>query len=1337
MSSNEYNKNNKKLKNSWFISNPIQNIVKKSSKLTNKSRKNVVRNKKKIEENPQLTGNDELYFLSNANLNIINILNTCISDGFYKDTSFINNAKEKIRENVTQKWKNPMKAEKGKNIEQNIELKNIMKTNICSNKRKISKDFIINNNKNNVFFTSIGNDSLSHSKKSTQVQSDEKVSKRKSKGYLEKNKNKFVSHISSQKEINKKARINSNKKRSKSNKKLYNYKIDNFLNKIPSTNNKNMKESIFGQLRENQLYAINENINQEVNYIQLKKKLSLLKKRIEYNTPKISKKNIVVLHPLGDSSISNESNDINNKNEENKYKPNLIKKISSKPNIKNENDPSRYLKRKVNLYDSIDDEEYNDELIDYYITPDSLFLKIFDIILLFSSMFYFVIIPYFLSTNFIILKENKTCRIILILIDIIYIIDLIINFFRAYQTYDEHLIRRTRKIFKHYIKTWFLCDFIQAIPYFSIFLFLGKNTNENNEINAMYYILLMIKIIKTYKMINDNSTITYISGILTKNETIDDHGGMIISTLLTIFVLNLTTCLFIFIGFNSYPNWIFKLNIQDNSYIDIYLTSVYFIIVTITTVGYGDITGDSMPEILFQILLLIIGTIAYSFIISYISNYIIKINKKSMTYEKNVEILREIKLHHPNMKECLYQEVLRSLHNEQLYERKDKHLLFDSLPYNLKNELIMEMYKPLIQNFIFFKEVYNSSFIIKVATSLKSLISIKGDILINEGDFIKEIIFVKSGVIGLNICIDLDNPKNSIKKYLGKNEIGRFDIRYSKLSIINKRKNRKNIIETNLESLLKSKKEDSDDSNNESDNKGENIEDIKILEIRKNEHFGDALMFLNERCPLVAKVRTRNAELLILRKIEAIEIYSIYPNIWKRINKKSLYNMEQIYLKIKQKVEDFSSRYNIRFRKKNLKINKSFFNKNKKKVLFSSENDNNDNRNKDKDKNKDARENNENTDINKTIDEDNKKEKNKKDKNKNKKINDDIIPRKNIINEKESKIQKLSINLLNNKEEKKINKNDNTTISIVKNDSFLIIKNSEKTVDKYNNNSNNFDINKKESFTIKCRTFTIKKESKESIKANESYEELNDSFNIKNKKTKNLSIPKKEDIFYNAFINLDSTKENSFNLDSSYENINMISNNKYINDILLQNKIKEFIIKECSNNNYLFINEPKYLHSPTHNQDIKSINSRLIVNANTEENLKYNKSLTKKFFNNKSKTIAKTDKVNITRRNSVALVSPNKLDKKISQYNFGRNSVRLRSNFYSPRKTKRKLSKKKLIKVNKKLNTITKNIENTNNAINNPNEFYSNFFNNILNKQKSFDVMKTFDDSKKEKEKEK
>ena len=52
-------------------------------------------------------------------------------------------------------------------------------------------------------------------------------------------------------------------------------------------------------------------------------------------------------------------------------------------------------------------------------------------------------------------------------------------------------------------------------------------------------------------------------------------------------------------------------------------------------------------------------------------------------------------------------------------------------------------------------------------------------------------------------------------------------------------------------------------------------------------------------------------------------------------------------------------------------------------------------------------------------------------------------------------------------------------------------------------------------------------------------------------------------------------------------------------------------------------------------------------------------------------------------------------------------------------KQKKKLVRKKTLNLNKKLNTISKNIKNMSNSINNPNEFYMNFFNNILQKENS------------------
>ena len=44
------------------------------------------------------------------------------------------------------------------------------------------------------------------------------------------------------------------------------------------------------------------------------------------------------------------------------------------------------------------------------------------------------------------------------------------------------------------------------------------------------------------------------------------------------------------------------------------------------------------------------------------------------------------------------------------------------------------------------------------------------------------------------------------------------------------------------------------------DNK-KNRKKIKIIDLRKNEHFGDILMILNEKSPLTVKVKSKKAEL--------------------------------------------------------------------------------------------------------------------------------------------------------------------------------------------------------------------------------------------------------------------------------------------------------------------------------------------------------------------------------------------------------------------------------------------------------------------------------------------
>ena len=76
------------------------------------------------------------------------------------------------------------------------------------------------------------------------------------------------------------------------------------------------------------------------------------------------------------------------------------------------------------------------------------------------------------------------------------------------------------------------------------------------------------------------------------------------------------------------------------------------------------------------------------------------------------------------------------------------------------------MYKPVIKNFIFFKNFQNTDFIVQVILSFKPILAYKNYILVNEGELIEEIMFVRHGVLSVELPINITNPQENIEKYL-------------------------------------------------------------------------------------------------------------------------------------------------------------------------------------------------------------------------------------------------------------------------------------------------------------------------------------------------------------------------------------------------------------------------------------------------------------------------------------------------------------------------------------------------------------------------------------------
>lgn len=78
-------------------------------------------------------------------------------------------------------------------------------------------------------------------------------------------------------------------------------------------------------------------------------------------------------------------------------------------------------------------------------------------------------------------------------------------------------------------------------------------------------------------------------------------------------------CLWIFIAKSfsdeevENDSWIEASDFEDQNMMDLYASSIYFVMQTITTVGYGDITIVTPTERIICILLQLIGVISFSF----------------------------------------------------------------------------------------------------------------------------------------------------------------------------------------------------------------------------------------------------------------------------------------------------------------------------------------------------------------------------------------------------------------------------------------------------------------------------------------------------------------------------------------------------------------------------------------------------------------------------------------------------------------------------------------------------------------------------------------------------
>ena len=631
------------------------------------------------------------------------------------------------------------------------------------------------------------------------------------------------------------------------------------------------------------------------------------------------------------------------------------KKSSQSLNVNNElrkKEKYRYLSRIKPLYDSFDDDESekDEDNEGNCIYPSSLIVFIMDFFLFICSIYSLFYIPLRMAKSDCFCEKESIINVLLLyFIDILYIGDFCIGFFKAYYNFQFKIIKNNKKIILHYLKTDGFIDFLESIPFFTINKFLCKAYKDTNycfKFSMSNSLLILkistnLKIFKIFKVRNKrkNMSFTSLFYLLNENYFIEKLINNLLNFSFCFLALHFFICLNIFLSKQTYPNWLVTHHSETSDFLHNYIISSYSLIETLTTVGYGDVVCQSNIERIFQIFFLGVGVIAYSYLISSFGNLFKNQSQSSINYSNNMKILEEIRVDYPKMPYKLYNKIYNYIESRNISEKKsDADILTNSLPFNLKNALLLIMYRNDIKNFKIFQNCENSNFIIEILSNFVPSTSKKSEFLVYEGEMIEDIIIIKDGRLSLEAAIDMENPQSSIRNYFNVNfqgittekEIRKINEKKkeSTTQLIQSKKtsdfeNVKSILNTAVKkqaNLLLNEACDEtsildrtrNDNPNETQNerifqsltdhlknepirneKG-NFKYIKILDIRKNENYGGLYIFMRRPSPLSLKVRSKFAELYLLPKKEVFNIAKNYRNIWSKIHRKDFHNMLSI-----------------------------------------------------------------------------------------------------------------------------------------------------------------------------------------------------------------------------------------------------------------------------------------------------------------------------------------------------------------------------------------------------------------------------------------------------------